>query len=337
MLRVIGVIAGYNLVGDKRAYKRGTFYNSAKFFDIEYTTTGLVNFNVEGEQTWYQQEPGTPYTTRIVYLPDSTVIGFNGSGRRWDHRVWMQWIEDAAPCRRCWMIFERLCSTKLFHANVYSGRQSIVASGVFMQAGLLTTFKNSYQTRGGVAVALSVLLFGFYVVLYWTSLLDPIAEALHLGSNGILSGTLYTLAIVLGVVYFLRRHGNSRYRRIRTLSVIIFQVVFAYSIPWIMELLNMRGFTFSIFWPLKIDYFYPSALRSRYPLTVNPVYVPIVPDFGPDPLFHGRQTMVLQLGVRLRQPRPKLPENRFGICPTNPRAPGDSRRYPFMRSCCSLS
>ena len=89
-----GVIAGYNLVGDKRAYKRGTFYNSAKFFDIEYTTTGLVNFNVEGEQTWYQQEPGTPYTTRIVYLPDSTVIGFNGLGRRWDHRVWMQWIEE---------------------------------------------------------------------------------------------------------------------------------------------------------------------------------------------------------------------------------------------------
>jgi polyferredoxin len=136
-----------------------------------------------------------------------------------------------------------------------------------MQAGLLTTFKNSYQRRGSWAWMLAVILFVFYIILYFTPLLDPVAEQLNLGSKWNIYGSLYTLAIILGGVYFLRRHGNSRYHRIRTLSVIFFQVVFAYSIPFIMELFSMRGFTFSIFWPLKIDYFYPSYILE-YPLPI---------------------------------------------------------------------
>jgi len=89
-----GRVAGNNVAGDNRAYKRGTFYNSAKFFDIEYTTAGLVNFRLDGEQRWFQREPGTPNTVRIVYMPDNTVIGFNMLGRRWDHRVLVRWIEQ---------------------------------------------------------------------------------------------------------------------------------------------------------------------------------------------------------------------------------------------------
>lgn len=89
-----GIIAGLNMVGDKRSYRRGTFYNSAKFFDLEYTTAGYVNFNFEGEKNWYQAESGTDYTERITYLPDNSVIGFNLIGRRWDHRVMIKWIEE---------------------------------------------------------------------------------------------------------------------------------------------------------------------------------------------------------------------------------------------------
>jgi NADPH-dependent 2,4-dienoyl-CoA reductase/sulfur reductase-like enzyme len=89
-----GRIAGRNMVGDRRVYKRGTFYNSAKFFDIEYTTAGLVNFNVDGEANWYHEEVGGRFTQRIVHLPDQTVIGFNMLGRRWDHRILVRWIEE---------------------------------------------------------------------------------------------------------------------------------------------------------------------------------------------------------------------------------------------------
>ncbi len=134
-----------------------------------------------------------------------------------------------------------------------------------MQAGLLTTYRNNLQRRGFLAFVAAAVLFTFYVLIYFTEALTPVAKAIHLGSKWNLYGTLYTLAIVSGAVYFLRRHGNSRYHRIRTLSVVFFQVVFAFSIPLIMELLEMKGFTFSIFWPLKIDYLNPSYI-FKYPV-----------------------------------------------------------------------
>ena len=111
----------------------------------------------------------------------------------------------------------------------------------------------------------ALLLFAFYIAIYFTEVLTPVAKALQLGSKWNLYGTLYTLAIITGGIFFLRRHGNSRYQLIRTISVIFFQIVFAFSIPLIMQLLNMKGFTFSIFWPLKIDYFYPSYILD-YPI-----------------------------------------------------------------------
>lgn len=88
-----GRIAALNMLDDNIEYRRSTFYNSAKFFDIEYTTAGLVSFRIDGERNWYRREPDSPYTQRIVYLPDKTVIGFNLLGRRWDHRILVDWIE----------------------------------------------------------------------------------------------------------------------------------------------------------------------------------------------------------------------------------------------------
>ncbi len=89
-----GKIAASNLFGMNKTYKRGIFYNSAKFFDIEYSTAGLVNFNLDGEKNFFSQEKDTHYTVRITYLEDDSVIGFNMLGRRWDHRILVNWIEE---------------------------------------------------------------------------------------------------------------------------------------------------------------------------------------------------------------------------------------------------
>lgn len=89
-----GLIAGANMCGSEKVYRRGILYNSAKFFDVEYTTAGLVNFNLDGEQNWYHREPGTCYSMRITYLPDNRVVGFNMLGRRWDHRVLTCWVDE---------------------------------------------------------------------------------------------------------------------------------------------------------------------------------------------------------------------------------------------------
>ncbi len=134
-----------------------------------------------------------------------------------------------------------------------------------MQSGLLKTYRNNFQSRGLWAWIISIILFAFYVLMYFTSVFDPIAAKLGLGSRWTLYGLLYTIAVVVGGIFFLKKHGNSKYQLYRTLSVIFFQTVFAFSIPLIMELFNQKGFIFSLFWPLKIDYFYPSYI-FEYPL-----------------------------------------------------------------------
>ncbi|MFW6066956.1 MAG: NAD(P)/FAD-dependent oxidoreductase [Myxococcota bacterium] len=89
-----GRVAARAVAGERVRYDRGPWYNSAKLVDVEYTTVGLVNMNVEGEGNWFFQEEGpVRSTTRIVTAGDR-VIGFNLLGRRWDHSVMVRWIRE---------------------------------------------------------------------------------------------------------------------------------------------------------------------------------------------------------------------------------------------------
>ena len=102
-----GRAAARAMAGDEVKYRRGTWYNSAKFFVIEYTTAGFIPFAAKphkhqgvgapGEsghwQTWYQHVPGKAVTQRIV-CKDGRFVGFNGLGTRWDHQVLMRWIQE---------------------------------------------------------------------------------------------------------------------------------------------------------------------------------------------------------------------------------------------------
>ncbi|NOY93283.1 MAG: FAD-dependent oxidoreductase [Deltaproteobacteria bacterium] len=89
-----GRIAGKRLMGDAALYARGAWYNSAKLFDIEYTTVGLVNMNLEGEQNFYFEERGSVRSTNRVVVADGRVVGFNFLGRRWDHEVLLRFIAE---------------------------------------------------------------------------------------------------------------------------------------------------------------------------------------------------------------------------------------------------
>jgi NADPH-dependent 2,4-dienoyl-CoA reductase/sulfur reductase-like enzyme len=89
-----GRIAGRRLLGDAPRYERGTWYNSAKLMDIEYTTAGLVNWNLDREKNWFFEETGGVRSTTRVVLQDDRVVGFNMLGRRWDHSVLIRWIEE---------------------------------------------------------------------------------------------------------------------------------------------------------------------------------------------------------------------------------------------------
>src|SRR5262245_23254062 len=118
-----------------------------------------------------------------------------------------------------------------------------------MQAGLLATYQNPVSNRSALAWPLSALLFAFYLLLYFGplpalglhfDLMQRWAEALHLGSKWTLYGLLYTAAMVAGGALVLRRHGNSRYQRVRTLCVVAVQVVLAFALPLVMQVFGSR-------------------------------------------------------------------------------------------------
>jgi ferredoxin-type protein NapH len=132
-----------------------------------------------------------------------------------------------------------------------------------VQIGLLNTYQRPVSSRKWPAWVLSSTLFGFYLLLYFTEVLEGPARALYLGSKWTLYGLLYTLAMIVGGLYFLRRHGNSRYQKIRTVTVVLVQIVLAFALPLVMKVFGRQEYYFSYFWPLKIEYLYPSVILDQ--------------------------------------------------------------------------
>jgi NADPH-dependent 2,4-dienoyl-CoA reductase/sulfur reductase-like enzyme len=98
-----GRVAGSSMLGESVHYRRGPMYNSAKFFDIEWTTAGdlPVRMNMDrtraeppaGMRTWYQESHEACVSHRIVCRGDK-VIGFNFLGTRFDQEPLLQWIAE---------------------------------------------------------------------------------------------------------------------------------------------------------------------------------------------------------------------------------------------------
>lgn len=89
-----GIAAGEVMTGIQRTYDPGIWFNSAKFFDLEYQTYGKVNMNVPGEKNLYWEHPDGLRSVRIVYT-DERVIGINVMGLRYRHKVCEGWIEGS--------------------------------------------------------------------------------------------------------------------------------------------------------------------------------------------------------------------------------------------------
>jgi NADPH-dependent 2,4-dienoyl-CoA reductase/sulfur reductase-like enzyme len=101
-----GRIAARAMLGEAAAYERGTWYNSAKFFDLEWTTAGAVPVSLDwddtpiapapGVRSWFQRVPGRLESQRIV-LEGERVVGFNMLGSRWNHEPFLDWIRERRP------------------------------------------------------------------------------------------------------------------------------------------------------------------------------------------------------------------------------------------------
>lgn len=128
---------------------------------------------------------------------------------------------------------------------------------------------SSTTARGAIGWVLGIVITGFYVLLYWfpstldglTRTMDPLSWVLRgqAADQWFLYGTFYTVAVLVMGVRALYKFRHSKYQVIRTLSVMFFQLGFAFLLPSILIALNEPEYYFSYFWPLKYDYLWPSA------------------------------------------------------------------------------
>jgi NADPH-dependent 2,4-dienoyl-CoA reductase/sulfur reductase-like enzyme len=88
-----GELAARAMLGDPVRYEPPIFYNSAKFFEIEYTSTGSIGKPPENSRTFFCRIPGKEASVRIVEQ-NGAVIGVNMLGARWDQTFFERWIAE---------------------------------------------------------------------------------------------------------------------------------------------------------------------------------------------------------------------------------------------------
>lgn len=153
-----------------------------------------------------------------------------------------------------------------FAQATYSGKHAgIKNDGVWFK---------SMTSRGYLAYITGLGLTGFYILLYFypeylglraegdnvglIALFDPLSYLLsgNPASQWFVYGTLYTIAILAFGVKFLWKYRHNRYEKLRTYSVMFFQLAFAFLIPEFMSRLNDDGMNLPYYdlkniWPLN--------------------------------------------------------------------------------------
>ena len=105
--RMMGETVAYNICGRRIPYDPGTWFNSAKFIDIEYQVYGTVpNRPQDDQHSLFWEHPGGRMSIRIVYDRTTlSVLGFNLLGVRYRHEVCEKWIKEGAHIE---MVLENL-------------------------------------------------------------------------------------------------------------------------------------------------------------------------------------------------------------------------------------
>lgn len=137
---------------------------------------------------------------------------------------------------------------------------------------------DSLTNRGAVGWLIAIVLTGFYVVLYFFApylgmgldgnentglikIFDPLSRLINHkpATQWFVYGSLYTFAILIMGIKFILKYRHNTYQIVRTLSVMFFQLGFAFLIPEILESLNTDqayfGKDLKNMWPLNYYFF----------------------------------------------------------------------------------
>ncbi|MEZ5003112.1 MAG: 4Fe-4S binding protein [Chitinophagales bacterium] len=165
-------------------------------------------------------------------------------------------------------VFSISVGSVLFSMATYkNGTEGIKNNGVFFK---------SLTSGGIIGWMAAIIITGFYVILYWfpqylgfleegnkglIALFDPLSRFIkgQPASQWFVYGVFYTIAILLMGVKFIYKYRHNKYQIIRTLSVMFFQLAFAFLLPEILEALNSDKAYFAKdlknIWPLNYYFF----------------------------------------------------------------------------------
>ncbi|GAA5021133.1 hypothetical protein GCM10011506_03330 [Marivirga lumbricoides] len=134
-------------------------------------------------------------------------------------------------------------------------------------------FHNALTSRGWLGIFLGTFLILFYVVLYWYPeymttwivMVDPVSKLLSgfPASRWFLYGFLYTIAILVMGIRMLIKYRHSPYQMARTVSVMFFQLSFAFIIPEILVRLNQPYMDLKNMWPLDYSFFFDYKINEK--------------------------------------------------------------------------
>lgn len=103
--RMMGEIVAQTICGDKTKYEPGPWFNSAKFFDIEYQTYGQVSTELKSdEQDFYWEHADGEKAMHLVWDRNSNLFrGINVFGIRLRHECFDRWLREGRTIQYVFM------------------------------------------------------------------------------------------------------------------------------------------------------------------------------------------------------------------------------------------
>jgi polyferredoxin len=224
---------------------------------------------------------GRLYTSNFSFISDfNRILDPINQGYRkrqeWDKVIYDQYA----------FALTKASSTGFFPGNTglfcwLSIGMAVLGALIYIFSGLkkMPGIQNNYvvqhpaTSRGWIGIALGTFLIGFYVLLYfypeyltnWVLMADPLSQFLsgNPASQWFLYGTLYTLAILVMGLRVMINYRHNKYQVVRTLSVVFFQLSFAFTIPQLLILFNQPYRDLKNMWPLDYEYFFEYRIEQH--------------------------------------------------------------------------
>ena len=135
----MGETVAQTICGNQMAYRPGPWFNSAKFFDLEYQTYGNVSASQsDDEERYYWEHHKGEIAIHLVWEKETGIFrGINTYGIRMRHHLFDKWLREKATIQT---ILENL-RTANFDPEFFSHYESDIVNGFNRITGMNVSVK----------------------------------------------------------------------------------------------------------------------------------------------------------------------------------------------------